>query len=694
MKIKRLKVTNFRNIVNKEIDVNETTVIEGKNGIGKSNLLNAVSWFITEKLLTDKWGTGENDIKSIIPTNNNQGDTPMVTMTFDNGVTLTKELNIKYGNNGKFTTTVVGYENGVESETKQEWLKTMLEYFNYSPCLTVVDELRLFTDPLYALQKLEPQDLRTLLIALGCKVTNDDIYRLGFEDLRVHETGEYMGNYTKMRTALKKKLKEFKDDNKVNEKNLKMYNDVHEWNSDFLEMLQDEQQAAAEKLALLKNDDNQALVKNIDLEIKQKQSEIDLANKEWLADIDNQILKAKISLSMAETDVISKKREATKDIESQIKSNDKEIENLQKLLGTYKISKDSIYKSLEKVSSNAGALNDRKAAVIRQIETNDKSEFKGFVTCPCCNHTFAANPEEQSNWIANKQATDRALNKELQSIQDSLAEAMKDFTDLKSKYQAAKSEYESIKLKISDIESQQLDLRVELGKVETNVLGFEKDLQPLQAKISELEKIKHDTVPDKVVELTKELVALKDKRQSILTNSSDANKDQILEVQMLLNDLKDKIAYENIMSSKWATKKDIIAHINENMKQQNDIEHLLSRVNEFIQTMISEINTKAYLKTGIHFTMIEENQTNDGVTEVCYATVDGVPFKDVNTSQKIEIGVQFIEKIKDILHQDFGVEYNDLPILVDRCECFDTVDKVKNLTKQQLICTKVKVQED
>ena len=44
---------------------------------------------------------------------------------------------------------------------------------------------------------------------------------------------------------------------------------------------------------------------------------------------------------------------------------------------------------------------------------------------------------------------------------------------------------------------------------------------------------------------------------------------------------------------------------------------------------------------------------------------------------------KFIEKIKEILGS------NDLPILADRLEGFDDIEKIRNLTTEQMICTVV-----
>jgi hypothetical protein len=85
--------------------------------------------------------------------------------------------------------------------------------------------------------------------------------------------------------------------------------------------------------------------------------------------------------------------------------------------------------------------------------------------------------------------------------------------------------------------------------------------------------------------------------------------------------------------------------------------------------------------------MLEENLSNDGVKEVCYATVNGIPFKDVNTATKIKYGIKFIEKMKELLG------HNSLPILADRMEGIDSFDTIKNLTQEQLICTRVSDEE-
>ena len=121
-------------------------------------------------------------------------------------------------------------------------------------------------------------------------------------------------------------------------------------------------------------------------------------------------------------------------------------------------------------------------------------------------------------------------------------------------------------------------------------------------------------------------------------------------------------------------------------KEFNDNESLLARCNQFIKAMCKAINDKAKEITGFDFVLLEENLTNDGISEVCYIVDDaGIPFKDINTARKTIMGIEFIESCRKIAGN------NQLPILADRLEGLDTDNllKLKTITNNQIICTKV-----
>ena len=61
-KIKRLEVSNFRNIESAKYDLTDKVAISGKNFIGKSNSLQAIHWLLSDYLMG-----GSQDIQSIKP---------------------------------------------------------------------------------------------------------------------------------------------------------------------------------------------------------------------------------------------------------------------------------------------------------------------------------------------------------------------------------------------------------------------------------------------------------------------------------------------------------------------------------------------------------------------------------------------------------------------------------------------------
>jgi predicted ATP-dependent endonuclease of OLD family len=86
--ITKLEIVNFRNISHICLDLKKCSILTGANGIGKSNTLNAANWLLTNTLLTDKWGVGENDLNSVFNTNYIKGQDPSVIITLDTGITF------------------------------------------------------------------------------------------------------------------------------------------------------------------------------------------------------------------------------------------------------------------------------------------------------------------------------------------------------------------------------------------------------------------------------------------------------------------------------------------------------------------------------------------------------------------------------------------------------------------------------
>ena len=72
----------------------------------------------------------------------------------------------------------------------------------------------------------------------------------------------------------------------------------------------------------------------------------------------------------------------------------------------------------------------------------------------------------------------------------------------------------------------------------------------------------------------------------------------------------------------------------------------------------------------VNFTMFKE-QINGGYEEVCYATIDGVPFDDANNAAKINAGLDIIKTLQ-------RVENVIAPIFIDNAESVTSFDELIN----------------
>ena len=203
--INKVEIKNFRNIKSLSLDLTKTSIIRGKNNLGKSNTLNAINWLITDTLLTDKYGSGENDNDSIIPVNSAKGDITEVSITLESGAVFTRTIKKDYDKNDKYTGTTPKFKiNSEVIDTKKAFYEALYMALGFIPRFAKlkVNEVRLFTDPLYALLKLDYKELRKVLVEMGCSVSNQELYASGFSDLAKYES-KYNGKWWAMRKELR-----------------------------------------------------------------------------------------------------------------------------------------------------------------------------------------------------------------------------------------------------------------------------------------------------------------------------------------------------------------------------------------------------------------------------------------------------------------------------------------------------------
>lgn len=683
--INKLIINNFRNLNSIELNFNEkVSIISGKNELGKSNALNALCWLITGTILTDKWGSGENDIDSIVPKNAGRGVNPEVTIVLDTNTEFKKKYVSKWSKDGSKVTghTTEWYINDVACKNEAEFNEALYPMIKFTPMIKSkdVNELRLFTDPLYALQKLDAKSLRALLVDLGCSVDNEELYEHGFEDLR--EYGEqFMGKWDVLRKKQKDKIKVISDEIKNLQAKLETVSNVDNYDETEVDRLNKELEDLISTKANIQSAVANPEIAEIEKEIAvlQKEIETKVTNHKHNASIQMNALELKRQAIVEKLN--NEKNTRLQPIQEQINKIESKLNEVNSSIKAYNATIESNSTLIKNYISIGESNKKNKADLSIKLDAVINSTYQGMVKCPICFTEFAPDEDAFVKFGEHKINETERLSSEIKKC-----------TENDAKYRA---EYEKcLKIKNDAIKErdkaadESVELLQQLNKLK-HELDIEKNKPVDETELNAIEGEKWalDLPIDTSLE-NNQIQTLKAKLEKIKALDKETINDSINELDVKISNLKEKIQEAYVKKSKKKEKDEYLESLSKNQTELNNAESLFSKVNGLIQTMITLINKKATEKTGLTFVMLEENLSNDGIKEVCYATIDDIPFKDVNTAKKLKYGIKFIEKLKELLSK------NELPILADRMEGIDSIEKIKNMTSEQLICTRVTEEEN
>lgn len=268
----------------------------------------------------------------------------------------------------------------------------------------------------------------------------------------------------------------------------------------------------------------------------------------------------------------------------------------------------------------------------------DKSMFVNSV-CPCCGRPWQEEELESKVSKFNKSKSERLsiLSKKISEIEAStaknenlIAEKNKELDKLMAEYESIKKENNEIKLLVLNTD----EIRAEIEKAKDDVKNCVTDVSEQEEKLALLKA--------KLKELETELGVIE--REEILRKRINALRDE------------DK------------AKREAIAKIErEEQEIKKFTEAKINMLGEVINSKFNLVKFKLY-----------EKQINGVYAECCLATVDGVPYKDLNNAMKINAGLDIINTLQN--YYDVYV-----PVFVDNKESVNELENVNS----QLICLEV-----
>lgn len=706
--LQKIEIINYKGLKHDVFEVGKLTTIAGKNGLYKSTRLDASYWAVTGKHLSDNYGVNESDDTQITPSNFQKGDDDStVIFYFDNGKKLAKVYQTKFSkNDDSIKHTIQHYRNDTPC-TSKEYQESLYAEFSYIPTFNVkgFDEVQFLSDPTY-LQTIDYKVLREFLVRIGCSVDEDEILEEnpGFNIL-TKMVSAYDNKYEDLRKDYGKKKKAASKAVEDAEAVFKKYASVDEYdNSHLLDLQQQVGKLYVEKEKVHKSSD---LVAQTEQEIKEAKFELDKYKLSRSNEVDREINQLKELRNANQSEILTlegKLSKAELEARSKVEVNTREaktnldlaLKRKQEIIDTIK-AYDKAFADNEKrmsaIKAEAISNSNEYNNMSRDIEAIKLEEFPGYVTCPCCGKQFVTDEAKLIEFSSNKEARIERLveykhklsakNTGLGNEDKALRLANKDITTEKA---SLNSEQEELINRIEALQKEVLDK----STLDISVMqSITKEIEKLEAKdveyfnkIMELSK-SLNIVSNEENELIIHLNALQEKKAKYEADSQEAIKLELQAYQDKIDEINEEIAVENGKAQLWQEKLKTREEVDTKSHELAQVEGIYELVDMFIKEKIKRINDKAKDITGFEIKMLEQNLSNDGVTECCKIVIDGVDYENVNTGRKLEVAINFIENVKKIAGGSLG----NLPIFIDRVESITS--DYNSLTDSQIIATKV-----
>lgn len=635
--LKRLVLTNFKGIKEKEIDFTEKTNISGDNATGKSTIFDAYSWLLWGK---DSLNRKDYEIKPYDENNDiiHNLESSVVGI-FDIGGKEIKFERIykevwskKRGSNTETFTgnTTDFYINDVPKKKK--------DYEDEIGKIVTEDEFNLLSNPLYFNTILDKKDRRKILLSLVKDVSIDDV-KAANKELE----GLDLSNYTidEIQAMAKASCK------KINDK-LK------------------EIPARIDELEKAKNNEDFAELAKEKESLKKEVEELDkiLAGSRFIGDeLDEkytEISKIKSEIAKINSDFEDGKNQKLKDLEEEhtdlrrkITMAEFELNNARK---TIELLESDIKTKTETLTKNKKNLEDMR---IKWGEIQ-KKRFDGSLSCPTCGKEFDTDKKEDIL---------KHFNLEKSRQLEMLSESGKEIS-------------ESVAFMNEQIETLDKTIKEEQAKIEKLLKTLDENMQAREKIQGQMDQVKALSLCDKKIEEIKDLEEKIKAIEEEIANIGKEDNSQILSQKEAYNERLDEVNTK-------LSNQGLNAELDEKIKKYMDEEKELGKEFEIQQEKLYLCDE--YIKTYTHlvsdkindlFTKVEfklfDTQINGGVVETAEATYKGVPYGSLNSAAQINAGLDVINSLSK--HYE-----KEIPIFVDNAESVNELVE----TQSQLITLSV-----
>lgn len=324
-------------------------------------------------------------------------------------------------------------------------------------------------------------------------------------------------------------------------------------------------------------------------------------------------------------------------------------------ISSYKKEQDQVHSSIDWYEREIKVQEEILQGLVSEWEMVNNKTFdaKADTECPMCKRPFSQQDIElRRNELIESFNEDKVYL--LNAVDERGKLAAEGIGKLRSSLDNASIRLEAIKSELATLADEVSNRRKELESIPSLELLLQSDkeyvnvcstLEKKQAQLRGLELPTDDQ--EKVLEKRRELdVQLKD---------VDSKLSMLKQIEML-----DKRKVELEEGQKQAG--ELVAHYK--MLEDEILGFSMKRTDYIEQNISSKFRL-------VQFKMFEYNLSNDNVREVCICTVNGVPYKDLNTAMKYNADIDIINAL--------SAYYRILaPIFIDRAESINVIEDTQS----------------
>jgi len=616
VKIKSMKIANFKGLSSLDVEFDYRTMVVGGNGTGKSSLYAAYLWCLFGKSYLGQ-------AISVQPLDNDNN----ILHKVDTSVELTLSVNDK-----DVVVKRIQHEDwSVPRGTSTEVLKGNVQerYYNDVPCgvsefnekLNAICSMEdwFMLSSISAFMNLKQEDRRKKLQSIS-ELVSDDVIAQSFPSvLTALQEGKTI-------EELKRQVSLSKSKSKTELEQIPARIDQQE-------------KLRTEKIdfesARKRSDEIEKSIKAIDNQIQANVSNEDLEEVMKVVNKRNSIL---IDISDLENSLKKERNKKVEDIQASISNLN--IDRLER----EKISLESELNSIEPKNETLSKEFERTRDLWLQ-ENARKFEQTDKYICSECHQAY---PKNMVDELANK--------------------AVANFNEHKlSKLKSLSEDAESCKLHLDNNTKRINDIKFNIGKLSDELIQAKKTKEELQSQLQVVPELELAILASKehcklkldLDEIDTTINKLRNKPKAPVDNSLSLKKEAlVVEKDNVVRQLSQEGVNERIDTLKKELEQkavDLAQAVADADKIEFEIQSFKKRKIELVENSVSS------LFGIVKWKMYEQNITNDGEKEICQAIIDGKPYEQQNTATVVNAGIDIIKGLS--VASDISV-----PLFIDNKE--------------------------